>query len=323
MRTISGVLALLLMGTAAWGQVDTGLLTPWPEGRHAQVGGRAMIFGDSQTDNGDADFDLNVYEARGCFRLGDDDSGAPSAGFRVKYLDISTDDPALPTRLVDQAIGLGMGVGHLDAFGQTWQLGFTAGIGYAGDTPFADSDAVYLLGNLVAKAQLDEKSELRLILNYDGNRAIFPDVPLPYIAYTRKENDAFTWTVGFPFSGIRWQIDDRLLLTARYFFPLDGEIELAYELHKEWTLYVGYESSLDAFHLDTPDDDDDRLFFQQRRVEAGVRWAPGAWPGVELTVAGGYAFDQEFETGWDLRDTDSVADVDGTPFGRVALSVEF
>src|SRR5690606_21356822 len=134
-----------------------------------------------------------------------------------------------------------------------------------------------------------------------------PDIPLPYIAYTHRQTDNFSWTVGFPFSSIRWQIDDRLLLTARYFFPVDGEIELAYALNDDWTIYGGYLSSLDAFTISDADDDD-RLFFKQRRVEAGVRWAPGTH--AESTLAAGWAFDQEFEYGWDVRDTDNVADVD-------------
>jgi hypothetical protein len=318
---LTAIVAALAFAPVAVAQVDTGLLTPWPDQIRGQAAGRALLFADSETDNANADFDLRVYEARGRYRLGDEESGSPSVGFRVKYLDIHSDDAALPPRLVDQAVGVGMGIGYFDAFGQMWQVGFTAGIGYAGNNPFADGDAVYFLGNLVAKAELDEKSELRLILNFDGNRGIFPDIPLPAIAYTRQLSDALQLTVGFPYSGLRWQIDDRLRFTAQYFFPLDGDAELAYQVHDDWTLFVGYESSYDPFWINGVENR--RLFFKQRRVEAGVRWSPGAMPAAEFTVAGGYAFDQKFESGWDVRDTDTIARVDGMPYARLALSIEF
>lgn len=320
------LLASLWIAPAALGQVNLGLLAPWPQDARVQPAAQGAWQFDSETDNDDADFQLSIYEAYGRARLGPGtiEEGSPAVGFRVKYLDLDSDDPALPPRLVDQAIGVGTGLGERELLGRTWRLGATLGVGYAGNNPFADFDAVYVVANLLARTDLNDKTELRVGLNFDGNRAIFPDLPLPTVVLTRRESERFSWNVGFPFLGFIWKPDDKLTIRGRYLFPDDGELLAEYALSDHWTLFGGYDSTIDAFRIDG--DDHDRLFFRQRRVEAGVRWSPLAderRASLALELAGGYAFDQRFETGWDVRDLDDVAEVDAAPFVRASLMVLF
>jgi hypothetical protein len=63
------------------------------------------------------------------------------------------------------------------------------------------------------------------------------------------------------------------------------------------------------------------LLFQQRRAEGGVIWRPN--DEIALTVAAGYAFDQEFNIGWDTRNQDRVAKPSDEPYLRVGFEVRF
>ena len=57
--------------------------------------------------------------------------------------------------------------------------GFTAGGGFAGDNAFTDGSAFYGLANVTAIHSLGDDRGYMLILDYNGNRSIFPDIPRP------------------------------------------------------------------------------------------------------------------------------------------------
>ena len=315
------LVAALLLTAPALAQTDLNLLRPWPEdGGYSSITAQTLLFADSDTDNpgpngGDADFDLNIYQLSGRVRLDTSLEHAPALGFRLKYLDLNTNDAALPERLVDQAVAVGLPLGEWEG----WEFGLIAGLGYAGDTPFDDADAIYGLATVSARTQLDEKSSLTLLLRYDGNSNIFPDVPLPGIAYARTANEQLSYTVGVPVSTINWTPDDKLTIRVAYLLIDTFIVGVDYELTEDWTLFALFDSSTDAFKLETQDHD--RLFFTQRRVEGGARWQP--LPQVELIAAAGFAFSQEFNVGFDARDLDEVAEVEDTPYLRLGLRVEY
>ncbi len=124
--------------------------------------------------------------------------------------------------------------------------------------------------------------------------------------------------LGLPFSGIEWRPTERLTveltysapqnLTARADFTLMGDRQTSGA-----GIYASLNRSITAVHWNELPDRD-RLFFRQSLAEAGVNWR--LHDRLELVVAGGWAFGQEFVTGWDTRDTDDVAEVDGAPYVR-------
>ena len=63
-----------------------------------------------------------------------------------------------------------------------------------------------------------------------------------------------------------------------------------------------------------------RLFYSARRVFTGIRWVTRL---ADISLGGGYSFDQEFSTGFDLRDTHTVTKVDDTPFVMLRLDGTF
>ena len=107
---------------------------------------------------------------------------------------------------------------------------------------------------------------------------------------------------------VTWTIVDRFDARAEY------------KLSPQWKVVGTFEQRQDAFSVDGLDDHD-RLLFQQRRAEVGLRWQP--WENTSLLVAGGYAFGGEFSIGFDQRDSDLVADIPDEPYVRVGFERSF
>ena len=310
---------LVVCAAAAAAQAQTGpelLLRPWPDDKSVQVEAEAMFLGSATTDNAAADIHLRRYDVLGRYRSDISDAPLFSFGLDTTYLDVATSDPALPDSLVDQSVAAGIALGEMDG----WAFNVIVGFGYAGDNAYHDDDALYAMADVVARRQIDENSSWHALLDYNGNRTFLPDLPLPAFGYHHRSGEALSYTLGVPHSGIHWRPADRLSLSVNYGIPVTFNATVAYDVTSAVTAFTRFDNRLDAFTLNGARDHR-RLFFQQRRIEAGVRVTPHDM--VDMTVAGGYAFDQEFENGFDSRDLNGVADVSDEPFVRAAMKFRF
>jgi len=295
------------------------LFTPMPEGRAYEF--RADAWGQAEGDSEQTGMDtrLSSYHAIGRFLLDPDDRQSPSAAVSWNQLSTHSSDAALPDDLVDVSIA-GSISRKLD---DGWLLQLTAGGGFAGDNAFTDGSAFYGLANVTAIHQLGDDHGYMLILDYNGNRSVFPDIPLPGFVYYDRLNENVKYSIGLP-SAITWTPDSAT--TVRGIVTpggITGSIE--HELDERITLFGRYNNRTRSFHVDS-DVNDRRLFFKQTRVEGGVIWTGtqgDSLPGVEIRLALGYAFDQEFSRGWDTRDDDTVRDISDEPYVRAALTMRF
>ena len=303
--------------TAAQAQTDPALvLRPWPDGKSVQVDAEAMFLGSATTDNAAANIHLRRYDVGGRFRSDQSDASLFSFGVDLTSIDVSTTDPALPDNLVDQSVAAGIALGETGG----WAFNVIVGFGYAGDNPYSDGDALYAIADVIARCRIDERSSWHMLLDYNGNRTFLPDVPLPGFGYHHRSSEAFSYTLGLPHSGIDWRPADRVSLSVGYSVPVTFRASAVYEVTDGISVFGRFDNRLDAFTLDNSRDHR-RLIFQQRLIEAGVRVRPHDM--VDMTLAVGYAFDQEFESGFDSRDRHGVADVSDEPFVRAALNLRF
>jgi len=317
MNRLALIVATLGLFTAvASAQTGSALvIVPWQTNMHAEANGSVTVFGDGESDRG-FDVDLIIAESTGRVRLPDDADLRLSFGYDVTYIDIEGNDPRLPDRLTDQSVGAGWRIGEWDG----WAIDVTAGVGFASDSPYDDGEAYYGMASVVGTKQLDEKSTLRLAIDWDGNRSVFPDVPLPAVLYTRVENEQLTWGLGVPYSMIVWRPTDQFVISGQYFIPFNGAVRAEYFFVKELSVFGSFSSRVERFHVQDGRDND-HLMFRQRRLEAGVTWAP--CENFDLTVAGGWAFDQEFSRGWHaISDTDDF-DIDDEPYVRFGVTGRF
>ena len=188
------------------------------------------------------------------------------------------------------------------------------------NVPFNDGNAWYAKSTFIVGKELDKTSNIVFGLDYNGNRTVYPDIPLPGFAYTKRMDPTLLAVVGFPYNSVLWEPDEHFRVEGGYTFPDIYHVTVSYAPIKPVRLFADFNNALMAFHVDDLPGHR-RLFFSQRRVEVGVRWQPYDLLGV--VAAAGYAFGQKFNTGWDSRDLSSVTGVSDEPYLRVALEWKY
>jgi hypothetical protein len=161
---------------------------------------------------------------------------------------------------------------------------------------------------------------LAFLIDYDGNRTLYRDVPLPGVVYTYRFDPTLRLTLGLPVTGILWTPTDKLTVEANYTLTDRFDATVTYDIVKQFSVFGRLDTRREAFWIDGADGDD-RLIFQQRRIEAGVKFNPIEQ--LSIVAAGGYAFGQEFSFGWSERSSDHVADISDELFFRVGLELQF
>jgi hypothetical protein len=317
-------MAMMIVAAAAWpavGQTGAGLMIkPFAEGESIELSSEVILI-NSTTVKGVGGGDLDIYDAQGRFRVAGEQGRNLTIGFDTTYLDITA--PLAPGagattlhRLVDQSFAIGFNVGQIS----DWQLDAVAGIGHAGNSPYNDGQALYGMGDLIFSHKLDADSSVQLYLNYDGNRSVLPDLPLPGIAYHRRLSDELSYTAGLPRSAVTWTPAPDLRIAIDYTLPTTVNARADWSVHQEVGVFAAFVSRLEAFTA-TSDVANRRIFFEQYRAEAGVRWEP--CPSFELEIAGGYAFDQEFSRGFDLTNDTVIATLTDEPYFKVRVGLDF
>jgi len=310
------VVMLVVLGLAGMARAQSGpllVLKPGPQDQPVEVQGGALIFGGGHTRQSDFDFRLDIVESEGRWRFTPQRPLSPAVGYELTDIELHTKYPGLPQRLVDVSVAFG------SAFAQrgAWWFAASAGVGYAGNSLFSDPEAWYGKADLIVGRELG-KGILVGVLDYNGNRAIFPDLPLPGVAYTARLNKDIAYVAGLPASSLTWDATPELRVELNYTIPSTLDALVRYQLTRQLSVYGAFDNRLKGFVIDGGPDNR-RLFFQQRRLELGARWAATERMGVLL--AGGYAFSQELTVGFDGRNLRGITDISDEPYVR--LGVEF
>ena len=273
--------------------------------------------GKADSDNAilDRDIQLQIYDANARWQLSQDDLNL-TLGTELTAISISHSS-ILPNSLVDHSFALGMNLGEIS----DWKVSTVLGVGYNGRSSYGDANAIYGKADLVFTNKPTDTSMWQVIVDYDGNRSFLPDIPLPSLAYTNWSNDSFTYILGFPYNGLNWKISDNLELEVGAVLIYDINATLTYELNDAMEIFGSYTSRTDAFRADNDNRSTRRVIFSQQTLELGLSYEP--CNEFELTVAGGFAFDQEFEYGYDSRDTNTITDVSDEPYLRISAEIKF
>lgn len=321
LRAASFALATCIAGPALAQTGPTLMLKPWQQGRSFELNIDTFFEAEGNTElraaGGGVDTALQRYEVDARLKIGDVGAlkGVAIGGF-FDYMNIDSIDPVLPERLVDQRFAVGATLCQCDG----WEVVAVLGVGYAGNNPFADAEAIFGMGDIYGTYKIDERSSLQVGINYNGNRSIFPDVPLPTISYTRKIDDTFLYTVGLPYSLVRWTPTEKLTIELSYIPIYTIDATIRYELTDALAVFAAFKNRFSSYTIDQ-DLEHRRVFFEQRRLEAGVEIEINA--NFRVTVAGGYAFDQEFSRGFDVRDNETIAELSDEPYVRAAVEIGF
>ncbi len=276
------------------------LIKPFSAGQMFDTSTEAVLEAANPTKEDHADnVQLDVYRAVGRWRVLPDQQASPRFGYDVMYVDINSHDPALPNHLWNTSVGFSQPVALINK----WFVVITGALGYAGDTPFSDPHAVYATGNIIVGREFSKDKAILVALNYDGNRTFAPDIPIPAVEYADRYNDHLTYLIGFPNNSITYEPLNGLQVVAGWAMLQTFSGQIGWEFLKHYTVYGSYTDRFTAFHLSEMPADR-RFFLQEHRVEVGFRLNPTKL--LRLSLGGGWAFGQEFATGFDSRGTNPV-----------------
>ncbi len=313
--TILAVIFPLLISFQARAQTGAALLLNpnLSEKEVFEARGDALFFNQGSTDTNN-DFKMSLYRTSG--RIHEQrENFIPRVGWDFSLYDITTREN-LPAQLLDTSIAAGFELPTVSG----WRGGLTVGLGYAGDKPFAQGDAWFGKATAIFGKDINKYTTLALVLDYDGSRTFLPDVPLPGFAFVHQYDDKISYTVGIPVNSIRWNPVDPLKIELTYLFYDTFEANIDYELFPHFVVFGKLENDRQAFHVEQIPGND-RLLFEQRRVELGARFQP--WEETNFTAAVGYAWGGEFSRGWDSRESDEIADISDEPYFRLAFETRF
>ncbi len=308
----------------AFGQTGPGLLlSTFPDGRNYVLDTGVTIQSTGEGDVGDRQFNLSILDASGRMKLDLEDiapgisRAQPRAGFSLIQYRVDDDSDTISGNLTDVSAGFGMGL----FANEKWLIGMTVGVGYASTQAFGDGNGWYGKADLAFGYTINANESFGLVINYDGNRSFMPDVPLPGFVYRRKIDQTLRLGLGFPFSEVIYTPGEQWTFSLVYSIPDDFNVEAEYRVNAGLSLFAAYTGRTNAFHSDQLESGSDRIIFRQQRAELGIKGIVN--DRVSFVLAGGYAFGQQFEFGWDTRDSDELLELSDEPFLRMAIEAKF
>lgn len=290
-------------------------LDPWVGSEIAQTWDHPMEENKAWIRNDGQSAHIFWYDSYGRIRFEPKNAYSPAIGYRVMYIDLGTHSPLLPEQLTDQSLVLGAHVIR----NSRWDLGVVLGGGYSGNSPFGDSRAYYGLGHVELGRRISPEDELDITLDYMGNSGLLPDVPLPGFAWVHRSKEAY-WRLGYPTTEIRLHPLPRIELTADYEAPIDGRAEASYRIVKGLYGFADFQNYFEGYTINTYPDHQ-RLFMEFSRIEAGIRVIHEPW--FDISVALGYAFNQEFMRGFDIRSLQPQAQIANAPYVAFLIRGKF
>jgi hypothetical protein len=300
----------VMVAAVASAQTGPLIMKPWDSGkpRWVETYDEISYIPGGHIKGSDDDIDVFYWDSSGRIKFDKNDTDPKFwMGYDILTIELGRNAPGLPGGFTDASV---QGAFKLGEIGDGWDVTLAAGLGIASDNHLSDSNAIYGIATINAVKELTDTAKLNIGVSYDGNRTFLPDIPLPYAVYLDRLDRTFTYYVGVPATGFVWTPDDRWTLSASYIVPQNFTVDLAYEIIPDkLSLFGFYRNTLDAFWQH--DSDHTRIFYEMSRVVAGLRWIWEPW--IDLSVGGGYAFNQEFSTGWDSRDTDTLAEPSDEP----------
>jgi hypothetical protein len=317
----AGLLLLPCLARTSRGQTTAELTTkPWQGGQFGETLDK-LLYEEQGHVKGENDRGEQLFwwDSKGRFRFSTTDPDAFSLAYRYLTMNFDTNSKSVPDTLDDMSLAAGI---HLGDFGDgnAWHASAVLGLGYASDNLFADVNGLYGIGHLLFERRIGDADSLVLGIMYNGNSGLLPDVPLPEFAFTHRTPE-LTYSIGFPQSSLRWLIQDNLALSLGYMMPYTGDVRLEYTMGNGFSVFGDFANAFDGFYLDGHGRED-RLFFEMRRAEVGVRYQnPDVYKGIGLDVAltAGYAWDQQLTRGFDVRDRDVQAELSDEPYIGLVL----
>ncbi len=252
------------------------------------------------------DFNLSLPIAQS-----EDDEWTLNARLRSLILDTDAILPDTFESLPGEWWDVRVGATYRRRLDNDWIAGANITLGSASDQLFSSPDEVVVNASFFLRMPAENDDAWVLLLNYANGRQFADHIPLPGFAYLFDRGPNLRGSIGLPFSNIYFKPTDNLTLEASYLIPRIVHAQVGVDIADGLQFYTAFDWTNDRYFRAARDDDDDRLFYFEKRAVAGFKW--NISDNIALDIAGGYAFDRFFFEGenYDDRGDNRISISDG------------
>jgi hypothetical protein len=252
------------------------------------------------------------------------DEWVVSAALRMQDFDTRAMFPdsggSFPGELWDAAAA----ITYRHKFENNWIGSVNLSVGSASDKPFNSWDEMYIRATALLRVPQGENNAWLFSILYANDERFFfglSGIPIPGIAYQWVPSKYFQAIVGIPFTSVQFRPVEQFTIDAQYIPVRRVRSRATYVVFAPLRIWLQYDWDNEHYALAGRDDKDDRLFYYEQRVTAGVRFDLRH---VGIEIAGGRIFDRFYFTGetWSNRDDNRIEVTNGW-FGAAQLSLRF
>ncbi|MFW6145709.1 MAG: hypothetical protein ACOC7R_00080 [Planctomycetota bacterium] len=202
-----------------------------------------------------------------------------------------------------------------------WIGGLFVAVGSASDKLFDTSDEYVFNAVAVLRSPEERPEGWILSLAISNQTSLLPYVPLPGAAYYIKR-DSLTAVLGLPASSLHWEPIDDWAVDLSYMLFHKAFAEVSWHPVEQLILFGQFRWDNDTWFRAGRADDDDRLFYYEKRAAAGLRYYHTRQ--IVFELSGGWAFDRFFFEGEDYGDRDqNRIDLGDGPFAAGNVRLRF
>ena len=318
--------ALSLTGSAAAQGELMMLLNPTLGQQMPRFDYRITTFTEERVRGQDTDFSYIQHRPTLSVPLWQDavDEWVVSAGLRMQDFDTRAVFPDSGERFPGELWDANVAVGYRHKFENNWIGAVNLNVGSASDKPFHSWDEVYIRATALLRVPSGENNAWFFSLLYANDEQFLfglSGIPIPGIMYQWVPSKYFQAVIGIPFSSVQVRPVEQLTLEAQYFPVRRVRARATYVVFAPLRIWLGYDWDNEHYALADRGDKDDRLFYYEQRVTAGIRFDLRH---VGVEIAGGRIFDRFYFIGEKYSErNENRFDVGNGWFGAAQLSLRF
>ncbi len=268
------------------------------------------------------DLDASNYILGFSTPIRQNDTSEWSAFGRLGVWDINTDGMLAGDKFSDHLYDIELGTAYRWKTADNWLWGVSLAVGSPSDKPFSSGEEISVAANAFLRIPDGERNAWVFMANLSNTREFLPYVPIPGVAYWWEVNDDLDLLLGVPFSSVRWTPLEKLSVEASYRMLRNVHAKVSYEILDGWWVYGSFDWDNQRFFRHDRPDDDDRLWYYEKRVAGGLRVK--IMEDLHLDFSGGYAFDRIWFESDEYSDRgDDIIHLGDGPFVGVSLNWRF
>jgi hypothetical protein len=205
---------------------------------------------------------------------------------------------------------IGFGTSYRHLFDNAWIGGATLQFGSASDKPFHSIEEMFVGVSAFLRLPQGEHNAWLFSLHYSPLSEL--PFPVPGVAYIYQPSEYFRANIGLPLQ-LMYRPIDELTFDFSYMLLTNIHARATYRLAPRIRIYAGYDWNNESYFLADRTNDNDRLFYFDQRLTAGVLFPIAPYASIDLS--GGFSFDRFYFEGQHFSDRNhNRIDVGDAPF---------